>query len=209
MIFFLFSFSDCRAAEKQTALVQEALTGDTIRLEGGKTLKYIGLQSPPLQSLIPLVRQYGSEALEFNKKMVVGKKIQIEWDFQIHDNQKNLLGYVYLMDGTSVNEQILKNGHAKLKTNPPNIKHAVSLRKAELEARRNKIGLWAKEPENPYLKKSQYIGEKNTKIYYLPDSPELEKIPQANLVTFNSRVQARAAGYRPCFTCSETSESEF
>ena len=198
-----------QAAEKiQSARVQEVLTGDTIRLESGKTLKYIGLQSPPLQSLIPLIRQYGSEALEFNKKMVEGKKISVEWGSQIRDNQKNLLGYVFLEDGTFVNKEILKSGHARVKIVPPNIQHASLFRKLELEARRNKSGLWREEPENPFLK-SEYIGEKNTKIYYLPNSPELERIPEANLVKFDSRVQAKAAGYRACFTCSESAESEF
>ena len=55
---------------------------------------------------------------------------------------------------------------------------------------------------NPFLK-SEYIGEKNTKIYYFPTSPELERIPEAQLVTFRSRVEAKAAGYRPCSTCKE------
>ncbi len=204
----LYTAPQTQAAEKQAVQVQQALTGDTVRLEGGKTLKYIGLKSPPLQSLIPLVRQYGSAALEFNKKMVEGKKVLVEWGSQIQDDQRNLLGYVFLEDGTFVNKQVLKAGHAKVKIVPPNIRYAAAFRKYELEARRNKGGLWKEEPTNPFLK-SEYIGEKNTKIYYLPNSPELERIPQANLVKFNSRVQAKAAGYRACFTCSESAESEF
>jgi micrococcal nuclease len=203
-----FTIPTAQAAEKQAVFVQEVITGDTLRLEGGNTLKYIGLQAPPLQSRIPLIREYGSEALEFNKKIVGGKKVLIEWGSQIRDNQRDLLGYVYLEDGTFVNQEILRAGHAKVKIIPPNIKHAAAFRKFELEARRNKSGLWKKEPENPFLK-SEYIGEKNTKIYYLPNSPELDRIPQAGLVTFQSRVQAKAAGYRACFTCSESAESEF
>ena len=204
----LFANLEAQAKEKQAVLVQEALTGDTVRLEGGKTLKYIGLQAPPLQSLIPLVRQYGSAALEFNKKMVEGKKVMVEWGSQIRDDQRNLLGYVFLEDGTFVNQEILKTGHAKVKIIPPNLRYAAAFRRLELEARRNRSGIWKEEPKNPFLK-SEYIGEKNTKVYYLPNSPELDRIPQANLVTFTSRVQAKAAGYRPCFTCSKSAETEF
>ncbi|OIO39660.1 MAG: hypothetical protein AUJ72_00290 [Candidatus Omnitrophica bacterium CG1_02_46_14] len=211
LLFFFISFliaSQSWCAEKQSVLVTEVLTGDTVRLEGGKTLKYIGIQAPPLQNIIVLVRQYGASALQFNKQMVQGKKVLVEWGSQIRDDHKNLLGYVYLPDGKFVNEEILKAGHAKLKITPPNIRYLDQFRKAELGARRKKLGVWKEEPTNPYLK-SEYVGEKNTKIYYFPNSPELDRIPKANLVTFRSRVEAKAAGYRSCSSCSESVEANY
>lgn len=189
-------------------MIQEVLTGDTIRLEGGKTLKYAGLSAPPLQSMIPLVRQYGANALEFNKSLTGRKKVLIEWGSQIRDGRGNLLGYVFLENGTFVNKEILKAGHARAAIKPPNIKYAGLFHKFELQARRDKKGLWEKEPENPFLK-SEYVGEKNTKVYYFPDSPALERIPEAQLVKFRSRVEAKAAGYRPCKTCYESAQSEY
>lgn len=197
-----------QASEKQPAQVQEALTGDTVRLEGGKTLKYAGLSAPPLQSRLPLVKQYGAESLAFNKAMTEGKKVFIEWGSQIRDGRGNLLGYAFLEDGRSVNQAIIKEGHARASLTPPNMRYAGTFRKLELDARRNKRGLWKQEPENPFLN-SEYIGEKNTKIFYLPDSPELDRIPQANLVKFRSRVEAKAAGYRACTTCSESDEVSY
>lgn len=187
-------------AKGQTTAVEEVLTGDSLRLSGGKTFRYAGLQAPPLQSKIPLLREYGAQSLEFNKSLVAGKNIRIEWDSQIRDDAGRLIGYAYLEDGTFINAKILKEGHAKARVAAPNLKHAKSLRQAELDARRGKKGLWREEPDNPYLQ-SEYIGEKNTKIYYFPTSPELDDIPEANLVKFRSRVDAKAAGYRPCFDC--------
>ena len=193
------------ALERQPAVVSEALTGDSVRLAGGKTLKYIGIQSPPLQSLIPLIRDYGKNALTFNKNLVSGKKIWIEWGSQIRDNKNNLLGYVFLEDGTFVNQQIAKSGNGKVAVFPPNNSYSATLRRAELDALRDRRGLWKEEPQYPFIK-NEYVGEKNTKIYYFPTSPELDRIPQANLVTFRSRVEAKAAGYRPCSTCSENAK---
>lgn len=187
---------------RQSAEVHEVLTGDTLRLKGGKIVRYVGLQAPPRQSVIPLLREYGEASFQFNRKSVEGKKIFIEWGSQIRDERGNLLGYVFLEDGTFLNLQILKAGHAKLRMPPPNKKYAADFRLAELQARRAKLGLWKEEPENPYLKE-EYLGEKNTKIYYFPTSPELERIPEANLVKFRTRIDAKAAGYRPCFTCKE------
>ena len=79
LVFLLALIQICQASEKQSAMVQDALTGDTILLEGGKTLKYIGLNAPSLHSSIPLEKQYGVNSLAFNKKAVLGKKILIEW----------------------------------------------------------------------------------------------------------------------------------
>ena len=194
------------ALEKQNAEVIEALTGDTVRLKGGKTLKYIGVSSPPLQSVIPLVRQYGQEALDFNRSLVESRTVTIEWGSQLRDDRGNLLGYVFLEDGSFVNDRVLVAGHGKAVIQPPNVKYAGTLRRSELQARRDKRGLWKQEPENPFIK-SEYIGEKNTKIYYFPTSPELERIPEANLVKFDSRVAAKAAGYRACNTCREGEHS--
>ena len=196
------------ALEKQKAVVKEVLSGDSVRLEGGKVLKYIGVRSPALQSAIPLVRTYGENALAFNQALVLGKTVQIEWDSQIRDNLGNLVGYVYLEDGTFVNLEVLKAGHGKSKIVPPNAKYADAFQQAEFSAARDKKGLWQEEPQNPYLKRNdiQFVGEKNTKIYYLPNSPELDHIAQGNLVEFRSRIEAKAAGYRACSTCKRNSE---
>ena len=196
------------ALQRQPAVVQEVLTGSAVRLEGGKILNYNGLRTPQLQSIIPLVREYGESSLEFNKKLVLGKKILIEWGPQIRDDQGNLLGYVFLEDGTFVNLEILKAGRGRYVPSPPNLKYSSLFRKADLEARRDKRGIWREEPQNPYIK-NEYIGDKTTKIYYFPTSPELNRIPQAQWVTFRSKVEARAAGYTPCFNCKEEKFSEY
>jgi micrococcal nuclease len=205
-----FSFSGILPAvalERQTAVVREVLTGDTVRLVGGKTLRYVGVQAPALQSIIPLVREYGNNSLQFNKELVEGKTISIEWGSQLRDSRGQLLGYVFLEDGTFVNDQILKNGHGRMLYIPPNLKYQAAFRKSELEARRAKKGLWREEPENPFIK-SEYIGDKVTKVFYFPTSPELDRVPQSQIVTFNSRVAAKAAGFKPCSTCREESDKD-
>ena len=192
---------------RQKAIVEKALTGDTVRLKSGKTLRYIGIEAYPMQSKIPLVREYGEKARAFNEFMVGGREIQIEWDSKIRDELNNLLGYVFLDNGRFVNLEILKAGHAKLRLRAPNIHYAAELRKGESIAQHHKEGIWKKEPENPFPD-AFYIGEKNTKLYYRPNSPELSKIPEAQWVRFNSRVDAKMAGYRPCPSCRESSTDE-
>ena len=197
----LFAVSPARsAAARQTAIVESVLSGDTVHLRGGKELRYIGLETYSIKSGIALVQQYGQEALEFNRKLVEGKTVQIEWGPQLRTKNNQLLGYVFLEDGTFVNRKVLENGHAKLRIQPPNLRYAEEFRVDELEAHRAKRGLWAKEPDDPHLS-SAVLGNKIGKIYYYPNSPELDDVPEAQIVPFRSRVEAVAAGYKPCYSC--------
>ncbi len=201
--------SGARAAvEKQNAVVEKALTGDTIRLKSGSTLRYIGVDAYSPQGKDLLARGYGEKARDFNESLVGGKEVLVEWDAKIRDEHNNFLGYVYLPDGRFVNLEIVKAGWAKARIRVPNTKYAAALRDGEEEARRDVRGLWENEPKDRFGNK-RYVGEKNTKIYYRPDSPELARIPEAQLIYFDTRVDAKAAGYRACGTCKEQSASEF
>ncbi len=195
------------APARQSATVEAVLSGDSVRLKGGKVLKYSGVEAYSLESKLPLSREYGIKAQEFNEKLVGGKKIGIEWGPKIRDKRGRLLGYVYLEDGTFVNEELLREGWAKARIVIPNTRNAEEFRDWEWDARKAKKGIWEKVPYDPDAE-TRVIGEKNTKIYYYPDSDELGKIPQAQLVTFNSRIDAKAAGYRACFTCRQRAERE-
>jgi micrococcal nuclease len=193
----------CLASERQTTTVEKALSGDSVRLSTGKTLKYSGIQSQPMQSKIVMVREYGEKAQAFNAALVEGKEIEIEWGPRIRDQYGELIGYVFLPDGRLVNEEMLKAGWAKTRLRPPNLQYAERFRKAQNQAKRDKLGQWEKEPPSRFGPDAVFLGEKSTKIYYLPDSPELDQIPEAHLIKFRSRVEAKAAGYKACFTCKE------
>jgi micrococcal nuclease len=176
-----------------------------VRLSSGKTLKYSGIQSQPMQSKIVMVREYGEKAQAFNASLVEGKEIEIEWGPRIRDQHGELVGYVYLPGGRFVNKEILQAGWAKTRLRPPNLKYADEFRKAQNDAKRQKLGQWEKEPPSRFGPDVEFLGETSTKIYYLPSSPELERIPEAHLTKFRSRIDAKAAGYRACFTCKEES----
>ncbi len=188
--------------QRQSATVDTVLTGDSVRLKGGRVLKYSGVDAYSPESAIPLSREYGARALEFNNKLVGGKKIMIEWGPKLRDKQNRLLGYVFTEDGTFVNEELLREGQAKAHIVIPNTRYADEFRDWERQARKAKKGIWEQEPYDPNAS-TKIIGEKNTKIYYYPDSPELERIPEAQWVVFGSRVDAKAAGYRACFSCRQ------
>lgn len=132
------------AALSGSAFVQRVVDGDTVVLAGVGPVRYIGIDTPELHHPTKPVQPYAREAKEFNRRMVEGKRVRLEYDVQRRDRYNRLLAYVYLEDGTFVNAELVRQGYAKTLTIPPNVKHAdlfVQLRK---EARAAGRGLWAK-----------------------------------------------------------------
>jgi micrococcal nuclease len=69
--------------------------------------------------------------------------VKLELDRQSRDHYNRLLAYVWLPNGTLVNEDILRAGYGYLLTVPPNVKYRDRLASAFNEARKQKRGLWA------------------------------------------------------------------
>ena len=88
----------------------------------------------------------GREATEFNRRLVEGKAVRLEYDVQTHDRFGRLLAYVYVTpDGereVMANAELLRVGLAQPLTIPPNVRHAERFRALAEEARRDRRGLW-------------------------------------------------------------------
>ncbi len=51
------------------------------------------------------------------------------------------------------------------------------------------------------LPSTYYVGSRNGEVYHLPHCSGAKRINEANRVTFNSKAEAEAAGYRPAANC--------
>jgi len=102
-------------------LVTEVIDGDTIVIEGGHHVRYIGIDAPESGEL------YYSEAKQANEDLVAGKKIR--------------LGYVYV-DDDFLNAEMVRQGYAWAVAYPPDVKYQVYLKSIEKEARQAKRGVW-------------------------------------------------------------------
>lgn len=140
---FLAPPADPAAGERQ-AVVQRVVDGDTIVLVGGDRVRYIGVDTPELHHPRKPVQFYAREAMEFNRRMVEGKTVRLEFDVERRDKYSRLLAYVYLPDGTFVNAEMVRQGYAQLLTFPPNVKYVALFRKLQTEAREANRGLWGK-----------------------------------------------------------------
>jgi len=126
--------------------VSRVIDGDTIELESGEKVRYIGIDSPEYPKSERLNECFAKEASEKNKSLVLGKKVRLEKDISEMDRYKRLLRYVWVEDENNleifVNEYMVKEGYATALTYPPDVKYSQQFKNAEREARQVGRGLW-------------------------------------------------------------------
>ena len=126
--------------------VLEVIDGDTVKLSNGKLLRYIGLDTPEVRiksnggfKYDP--QPFALEAKEYNRRLVEGKPVKIEFDVDRYDRYGRLLGYCFV-DDKFVNAELIEKGYAVIYTYPPNVKYADLFVKLQAEAREKQRGLW-------------------------------------------------------------------
>jgi len=140
--------SAINGVEGERALVTKVVDGDTIELENGKIVRFIGIDTPETVDPRRPVGCFGKEASNEAKRLLTGKIVILQKDVSETDKYKRLLRYVFLPLENGqilfVNDYLVREGFAKVLTYPPDVKYNEQFRQAEREARENKRGLWQK-----------------------------------------------------------------
>jgi micrococcal nuclease len=153
-----------RISYPRQAYVIEVIDGDTIRLKGGKLLRYLGINTLEIRVKDSrgdwqwIENYWGQLAYEFNEKLVKGRLVRVEYDKKRKDEHGRLLGYVFL-DGKFINGLLLKEGLALLDIRYPNFKYEEELVKAFKSALSQKKGIWSKAPLIGASEAHKFIGE--------------------------------------------------
>ena len=122
-----------------TFLVTRVIDGDTIELENGQVVRYIGVDTPEYTSKNEC---YGFEATNFNRELVENKRVTLLKDVSETDRYGRLLRYVYV-ENIFVNDYLVRQGYANVSSYPPDVKYQSQFREAEKAARKNNRGLWS------------------------------------------------------------------
>lgn len=134
--------------EGERVLVTKVVDGDTIEIEGGKRVRYLGVDTPETKDPRRPVQCFGKEASNENKFLVEGKVVILQKDISETDKYNRLLRYVYLPLEDSralfINDYLIREGFAKALTYPPDVKFSERFLEAEREAKMNKEGLWGR-----------------------------------------------------------------
>ena len=117
--------------------------GDTVHLEGGVKLRLIGLNAPEVAHHNRAGEPGGEAARRFLRTRLDQRRVRLEHDAERRDRYDRELVHLYDDQGHSINELLLREGHAWLAPYPPNLRHIERYAAAEAEARTARRGLWA------------------------------------------------------------------
>ena len=119
----------------EKALVVNVIDGDTIELQDGSRVRYLGIDTPETGE------PYYSEATARNKDLVEGKVVYLQKGKRGRDEYNRLLRYVYV-DGVFVNAELVAQGFATAYIFDTDEWYSQILVQLEQYAKMKKRGLW-------------------------------------------------------------------
>lgn len=120
------------------AVVTDVVDGDTVDVElggGGETVRLIGVNAPERGEC------FAEAAAAALRELIAGREVRLERDTSDRDGHGRLLRHVHL-DGSWVNEALVRDGYALARAYPPDTARAEELEIAEQRARAEGAGLW-------------------------------------------------------------------
>ncbi len=196
LFLFLSGLSCARKLERH--YVRWVIDGDTVVLENGVHVRYASINTPEIPHEDEPGEPFGQAAKRFNLKLVKGKTVLLEIAEEPRDRFGRLLAYVFLPDGTFVQEELVAQGLAFVCYLPPNLKYYDRLLKTERQALRKGRGLWGADlfRGEPY-----YLGNRRSRRFHRPGCPYGRKTSARNRVIFKDMKEAFFEGYCPCKKC--------
>jgi micrococcal nuclease len=171
--------------------------GDTVQLADGRSVRYIGVNAPEIDHARQAAQPFGWEARALNAQLVAHQTVRLEYDVERLDDYGRSLAYVFLRDGSLVNEKLLQSGLAFCLFKLPNLKYENRLLAAQRAAMQAERGLWKGWREDG----GRYIGNRNSRRFHLGNCPEAKRISPRNRIVFSKRWDAFWAGYSPSREC--------
>ncbi len=176
--------------------VRYVIDGDTFVLENNKTVRIASIDTPEIGRNGKPDQYYAYESKVLLSKLVLGKRVRIEYTPDHKDHYKRIVGWVY-SGGTFVNEYMIRKGAAFYYYHKNNQDYLQNLLlQAQRKAFMNQNGFW------PVIKKQkefslQWVGNKRSKRCFPEGSRYALKTSKRNRVNFLNLGQAFMQGYCP------------
>lgn len=135
----------CRAADAvEAAHVAYVYDGDTVRLDDGRHVRFIGVNAPEIGRHGQASQPGAVAARRALRRLLTGvhEQVGLSYDKQRFDRYHRTLAYVYVGGGRSVETWLLARGLATVDIVPPNVLQAPCYEATERLARARHAGLW-------------------------------------------------------------------
>ena len=137
-----------RALAGESKVVIRVISGDTIIVDGGEVIRFLGVLAPTGDEY------YAKEARQFITAQLLGQEVDVEIDgqnsiFGHKDAYNRKLAYVYrTSDNLFINAVLIQQGYGFLASKNL-VKFGPQFQTLQLSARRSHVGVWAKTDLSP------------------------------------------------------------
>lgn len=180
------------------ATVQQVIDGDTVVLDDGRKVRYVGIDTPELGKIDHPPEFLAEAARGENSRLTLHQPVRLEFDAERYDQYGRTLAYVFLADGRLVNAELVRAGLARVYIIPPNVKYQQLLVEEQRQALAARRGLWEKPLAS---QESYYLGNSRTFRFHRPSCPAIKGMSPGNQVKFAHPREAYERGYSPCRNC--------
>lgn len=134
--------------EGESVIIEKVIDGDTFIIQGGDTVRMVGIDTPETLDPKRPVGCFGKEASNESKNLLTGKNVILQKDISDTDKYGRLLRLVFLPleDGRIlfVNDYLIRQGFAKNYEYKPDLKFSERFKEAQNQAEQENKGLWNK-----------------------------------------------------------------
>jgi micrococcal nuclease len=135
-------------ATSTAIFISRVIDGDTVvaNIDGVvEKIRLIGVDTPETVDPRKPVQCFGKEASAFTTSLLLNNRVRLEADTSQDNRDKygRLLRYIFLADGTNVDEEIIAEGYGHEYTYRTPYKYQTEFKNAEKSARESQKGLWA------------------------------------------------------------------
>lgn len=151
-----FSSTEMVFAEK--AEVRYVIDGDTFILKNNQRVRMIGINAPETshKRYKKEGQAFGNESKKFLKKTIEGKQVDLHDGEEEFDRFGRRLAYVYLDDGTFLNEKMIELGYAETFRKFP-FEFKEEFLKLEESARIQRLGMWKNVKEDTFQSFTSWV----------------------------------------------------
>lgn len=174
--------------------IKRVIDGDTVELMGGDRLRLLGIDTPELGE------KFHDEAMNYLKKLALGKSARIEYARERRDRYGRLLGFLYVDDTVFVNRLIIDSGLAYLYLFKSN-ELAQSPFQRLLDAQRHAIAKHSALWSLPRTTEDYYVALDDSFRLHRPGCQSIEHLKPGHYRTFATREEGLATGLSPCRNC--------
>lgn len=134
--------------------VKTVYDGDTVLLEDGRKVRFLGINTPEVQHRDKQADAGGDEAKRWLTDTLKNSKVRLEISAEKTDKYGRTLAHLFTENKQHINLQLVEAGLAAVSIYPPNLSYVNELIRAENMAEQAKRGIWGR-PEYAVIPVSQ------------------------------------------------------